>query len=137
MGIGAKYAALAAVVLALAGCETIPLKKGVDAGGSIPEGTISAPAHDPDYDTPPRLLSGHAPIYPISQLLSHKSGHSKIEYTIGTDGHTSDFRVIETDYRYYADHAIIAVQKWRYAPATKDGHPVAIRVRQVFNYSIR
>ncbi|WP_418321408.1 energy transducer TonB [Piscinibacter sakaiensis] len=60
-----------------------------------------------------------------------------IEFTIAEDGTTKDFVVVESDYRYFADHAIIALREWRYQPATKNGKPVAVRVRQTFEYVVR
>lgn len=102
----------------------------------IEPNAVTGPASS-KYDTPPRLLSGKTPIYPISQLLNRKEGHTIIEFTIGEDGKTKDFAVFEADYEYYANHAIIAAREWRFAPATKDGHPIEVRVRQRFNYAMQ
>jgi TonB family protein len=90
--------------------------------------------HSPRVDTPPKLIRGAAPIYPITQLQQHKSGAAVISFTIDEQGKTRDFKVISTDYPYFASHAILAVQQWQFEPARKNGHPVAIRLRVPFNY---
>jgi TonB family protein len=109
----------------------------VRANSSIPSGSVSGYAAPNDYDVPPRLIKGDAPIYPISQRLANKTGHATIEFTIGSDGKTGDFTVVESDVAFYASHAIVAVQKWRFEPAKKDGKPNSIRVRQRFEYASR
>lgn len=90
--------------------------------------------HPLPFDTPPKLIRGAAPIYPISQLQQHKSGRAVISFTIDEQGKTRGFRVISTDYPYFASHAILAVQWWQFEPARKNGHPVAVRLRVPFNY---
>ena len=82
----------------------------------------------------PKLIRGTAPIYPISQLQQHKSGGAVISFTIDEQGKTRGFRVISTNYPYFASHAILAVQRWQFEPARKNGHPVAVRLRVPFNY---
>src|SRR5882757_8459556 len=54
--------------------------------------------------------------------------------TVDETGHTRDFSVLDTNYQSFANHAILAVQNWRFQPATKDGHPVPCRVRIPFKY---
>jgi TonB family protein len=90
--------------------------------------------HPPPFDTAPRLIHGTAPIYPISQLQQHKSGGAVISFIIDEQGKTGDFKVISADYPYFASHAILAVQRWQFEPARKNGHPVAVRLRIPFDY---
>ena len=47
-----------------------------------------------------------------------------------------DFKVIKTDYPYFASYAILAVQKWRFQPAMKHGQPVPYTIRIPFDYRI-
>ena len=84
--------------------------------------------------TPPRRISGRAPIYPISKLLKGAGGEALIAFTVDVDGTTKDFVVISATYPYFGSHAIVAVKDWRFEPATKDGHPVAVRVTQLFQF---
>lgn len=88
----------------------------------------------PVYDTPPRLLKGKRPVYPIRRAMAGHGGSAEISFVVGIDGKATDFEVLRTDHRAFADHAIIAVRAWTFAPATRDGQPVAVRVQQVFAF---
>jgi len=95
-----------------------------------------SPGAMPGTDHPPRFVSGKAPVYPISLLLSGKGGSCAIEFTVGVDGKAKDFKILSAPDKF-ADHAIIAVGSWVFAPATKDGVPVEARMRQSFSYTTR
>jgi protein TonB len=86
------------------------------------------------YDVPPRFISGPAPIYPTSRLRNRESGYADIVFTVDASGHTRDFRAVKTSYLYFANHAILAVQDWRFQPATKNGRAVSCRLRIPFTY---
>lgn len=121
---------------AVAACAPTNNPRSTRANWPLDAGRIAGPESS-DWDTPPKLLKGKAPIYPISELLSTKSGTSVIVYTIGTDGRPRDFSVETTTDERYANHAIIALQKWVYQPAMKDGAPVEAHVRQSFDFEVR
>jgi TonB family protein len=87
-------------------------------------------------DHAPKFVSGKAPVYPISMLLSGKGGSCVIEFTVGIDGKAKEFKVLSPPNKL-ADHAIIAVKSWVFEPATKDGVPVEARLKQSFSYSTR
>jgi protein TonB len=106
------------------------------AGSPIDAGSMVASPSE-DFDTPPRLLKGKHPVYPIRRALAGQSGSAEISFVIGTDGKARDFEVLRADHDAFADHAIIAVRAWTFAPATKDGQPVAVRVAQVFQFDAR
>jgi TonB family protein len=89
------------------------------------------------FDTPPKLIRGSAPAYPIRQLQLGNSGEATIEFTIGENGKAGDFRVVSATYKSFADHAIIAVRDWQWQPALKRGHPVPVRIRIPFKYDTR
>jgi TonB family protein len=86
------------------------------------------------YDVPPKFISGPAPTYPPSRLRQRESGYADIVFTIDESGHTLDFRVVKTSYLYFANHAILAMQDWRFQPATKNGHSVPCCLRVPFAY---
>jgi TonB family protein len=89
------------------------------------------------FDTPPKLIRGSAPAYPIRQLQLANFGEATIEFTIGENGKARDFRVVSASYKSFADHAIIAVRDWQWEPARKHGRPVPVRVRIPFKYNTR
>jgi TonB family protein len=110
---------------------------GTMAGGAIRPEVMQPIRHlNGDFDTPPKFISGDAPVYPISRLQRRVSGYAEISCVIDEKGRTRDFRVIRTDYPYFASHAILAVQKWRFQPAMKHGRPVPYTLRIPFNYKI-
>jgi len=86
-------------------------------------------------DKPPRLISGRAPIYPISKLLKGAPGEATIRFTIAADGTTKDIEVLSATYEYFGTHAAIAVKDWRFEPAMKDGQPVEMKVHQTFTFT--
>lgn len=88
------------------------------------------------FDVAPKFISGTAPIYPITRLRLREPGFAVIRFTVDESGHTRDFQVMKTNYPFFASHAIAAVQKWRFRPATKKGRPVSCRVETPFFYQV-
>ncbi len=80
------------------------------------------------YDTPPKLISGNAPLYPISQARFGNSGFAVVAFTVGQDGRTHDILVVRATYSYFGSHTILAVRDWKFEPARKNGQPVPMRV---------
>ena len=135
MGRVMRLLLLSSMPLLLASCVVIP-NHALVPGKPLPAGWLVFTPKRQDYDTPPRLLHGDAPIYPIGQLLDEKGGVAVVVYTIGTDGHTSNFDVLEASNPYFASHLIHAMQGWVFRPAEKDGAPVAITVQQEMNFQV-
>lgn len=133
---------LAMALTAAAGCASRP-----DTAASPPEppaATRSGYLLDParvasqsfeDYDSPPRMLRGRAPIYPIELALSGVSGSATISYLVGIDGKARQFETVAASNPHFANHAIIAVQQWTFAPALRQGVAVAARVKQTFEFA--
>lgn len=88
----------------------------------------------PQPNVPPKLISGAAPVYPITRLRLGESGYAEIAFTIDEYGHTRDFSVLKTSYPYFASRAIAVMQKWQFKPVSKNGHPVSCRARIPFTY---
>jgi TonB family protein len=133
---------IAAMVVAahqLVDAQTLP-HVGVRAGSGIPvkgmQAEIQAVGKISQWDVPPKFISGAAPIYPPSRLRQREPGYALIEFTVDQTGHTRDFRTVERTYLYFANHAILAVQNWRFQPAVKNGRPVPCRIRVPFRYRI-
>jgi periplasmic protein TonB len=131
----AQPIALAFLVAALAGCGSKPMYVPGKPNAPIEPERIVGPA-SVEYDTPPKLVTGNAPIYPLGYQMERRAGRATISFAITEDGRTEEFEVVATDARYWADHAIIAVQQWRFTPATKDGKPVRVRVVMPFHYEL-
>ncbi len=76
-----------------------------------------------NYDVPPKLQKQTKPKYPVEAFNRHVEGDVTLEYVIDVDGKARDFRVLKSIPPLDAA-AVQAVQKWRFAPAQKDGKPV-------------
>jgi protein TonB len=106
------------------------------AGASLPASGMQAIGPSSAYDVPPKFISGAAPIYPITRLRLREPGFALVSFVVDETGSTRDFQVEKTNYSFFGTHAIAAIQKWRFRPATKHGHPVSCRVRIPFNYRV-
>ena len=86
------------------------------------------------YDTPPRFLNGYAPFFPEAEAKRRQWGYAVVEFNVAADGATSDVRgVLATAYPF-VEEAMLAVQRWRFAPARKHGQPVPVRIRLPFTF---
>lgn len=55
---------------------------------------------------------------------------------IGTDGKAHDVKVVKSLEPTLDANAIEAVKTWKFAPATKDGRPVAVEMRLELAYKL-
>ena len=106
-------------------------------GSPLPAKEMQAIGPSSDFEVAPKFVSGEAPIYPITRLRLREPGFAVISFAVDETGHTRDFRVLKTNYPYFAGHAIAAIQKWRFQPATKHGRPVSCRLRIPITYRVR
>jgi TonB family protein len=82
-----------------------------------------------DFDVPPKVLKGMRPDYPQAEGLNREPGFVIIICTIGVDGQAGDFEVETMTNPAFAYEAVRAIEKWRWAPALKNGKPVPQKVR--------
>ncbi len=87
------------------------------------------------FDVPPKVLEGTRPAYPALEADRREKGFVSIICTIGTDGKASDFAIETMTNPAFAYEAVLAISKWRWAPALKDGHPVAQKVRVPMHFN--
>lgn len=87
-----------------------------------------------DYDTPPRILSGGAPEYPLAARERHEFGTVIVDCTVGVDGRAHDIEVEKTPLRSFLYPLTQAMREWRWEPARKHGQPVPARVKFRFNF---
>src|SRR5438552_1083203 len=86
------------------------------------------------YDTPPKFLKGYAPFFPAKEAKTRHWGYALVEFSVTTDGMTSDIRPITATAYPFAKKAMGAVQSWQFAPARKNGQPVVVRMRIPFTF---
>lgn len=117
--------------MALGGCQTAP-ENGAFAGTSRGPGSVRLEYVRTPCDTLPYYLSGEAPLYPSSQQGKH--GQAVLEFTIDEAGRTQDVRLISEIGQFFGSHAAVAVRRWRFDPALKDGKPIAVAVHQTIEF---
>lgn len=122
-----------ALVLLVSACAQ-PEPRLIRSGADMPPSAFTFPDLPPEVDTPPRLVGGRAPVYPISKTLRGPGGSATISFTIGVDGRTADIEILEATEEVFARHLVAAARKWRFEPA-RDGAtavPVRVAFTQVF-----
>jgi protein TonB len=84
-----------------------------------------------DLDRMPRATVQLRPTYPPQARMRKIEGMVRLEFVVGTDGKTSDIRVVSSTADGMFDGAAVrAAKRWRFDPGTKDGKAVPVRVRQ-------
>jgi TonB family protein len=86
------------------------------------------------YDTPPRFLNGYAPFFPAAEAKTRQWGYAVVEFNVIADGTTRDIRAVLATAYPFAEEAMLALQRWRFAPARKHGQPVLVRMRLPFTF---
>jgi len=97
-------------LLTLVGCVQSPSSR-----------TAAAPAQpqQPDQDCAP-------PVYPAEALQARMSGVSTMAFLVGSDGAVREARLLKSSGHAILDQAAqAALRLCRFAPAIKDGQPVA------------
>lgn len=80
--------------------------------------------------TQPRPVRMPAPEYPARALRRGESGTVMLRVDVGADGRPTDVSIATSSRSRQLDRAAIAaVRRWEFAPAMRDGQPVAGTVR--------
>lgn len=90
-----------------------------------------------EIDAPPHPVQRFNPMYPPRARLNGIGGRVEVEFVVDAGGEVRGEQVIaaEPDGVFEAA-ALRAIRRWVFKPGTKDGHPVAVRVRQTLNFSL-
>jgi protein TonB len=87
--------------------------------------------------TPPVLLRRVEPYYPQSARRTRREGWVELAFTVTAQGRVDAVRVLEADPGKVFDLAATsAVRRWVFAPATRDGKPVAAELRQRLDFRL-
>ncbi|HZI56402.1 MAG TPA: energy transducer TonB, partial [Verrucomicrobiae bacterium] len=84
----------------------------------------------------PRPLHTPDPKYSKSARKQGIQGVVTLSVVIGTDGKAHDVKVVKSLEPSLDANAIEAVKTWKFAPATKDGRPVAVEMRLEVDYKL-
>jgi len=84
----------------------------------------------------PRALHTPEPKYSKSARKQKIEGVVTLSVIIGTDGKAHNVKVVKSLEPSLDANAIEAVKSWKFAPATKDGRPVAVAMRLEIDYKL-
>lgn len=96
--------------------------------------TLCTRVGDAQGDAPvmePPMLERHAEATGVDSTIG---GHVILELTVGADGRVSDVEVVESTDPTLEEPAARAAERFRFRPATRDGAPVAARIRYRFDF---
>jgi len=86
--------------------------------------------------TAPRAIYDPEPEYSEEARRVHFQGVVVLSIVIDQAGHARDIRVARSVGLGLDEKAIEAVKKWKFEPAVKDGHPVAVGVNVEVNFRL-
>ncbi|GAB3372470.1 hypothetical protein GCM10027431_22760 [Lysobacter rhizosphaerae] len=100
-----------------------------------------------EYEEPPQLASGKAPVYPISMLNpalieDRKVRHLPMEwpvtstFTVGADGSTDAIQSTVTTPVSFGEHMTLAVRSWRFTPARAGDEAVPAKCKAGFTFTL-
>ena len=91
------------------------------------------PPQMPGPITPPSLLE--ASDKPIPQCVGLSSAAVKIEFVVNTSGDPGDVHVVDSPSDKHSACAVEIIRAYKYVPAMRDGHPIAIKLVLTLNVS--
>ncbi len=87
-----------------------------------------APLPEETVDTQARLVRGIAPSYPDAARAGGVEGDIRLELVVGVAGNVESARVLRGVGHGLDDSALRAARQFQFAPATKAGHTVRVRM---------
>jgi protein TonB len=105
--------------------------------GGTPGGCVGCSGDGPagDYDLPPRMLKRVSPVYPPEAFVKKVEGVVLVEFWIDAQGEVRSPRVVRS-VPMLDEAALTTVRQWRFAPALKNGRPVATMARAPVRFAI-
>ena len=103
------------------------------AAGALGAGTAAGQV--PAEVKPPVVLHHVDAVYPPSALAERKDADVVLAVTVDADGHVSKVDVIESGGADLDEAAIVAAREWTFVPATRNGKPVASRIKMPFHFA--
>lgn len=99
----------------------------------------AVPAPTPAFDSRQyQPLSKAAPDYPERALDKNIEGDCSVEYTVNTQGHVENPKVLDGCHPLFIRPSLAAANTFRYQPRIVDGKAVAVpAVRNTFHYRIK
>lgn len=90
-----------------------------------------------DDITPPRLREVANPEYTPEARKKKIEGAVTLAIVVDTKGDVADAKVVKGLGHGLDENAVIAVKEWKYAPAEKDGEPIAVKMEVTVDFFLR
>lgn len=87
--------------------------------------------------TAPRVISRSDPQYTDEAQAAKVEGTVLLSVVIAPDGMAHNINVVKSLGSGLDEKAVEAVQKWKFAPGTKDGAPVSVRAQIEVNFRMK
>ncbi|HEY3190935.1 MAG TPA: TonB family protein, partial [Solirubrobacteraceae bacterium] len=90
-----------------------------------------------EVDTPPKKLSGMTASYPSGRAPRLRAGDSvsvTLNYVVTETGQIGDLKVTESGGKAVDDEVLSALKEWKYAPGSKRGTSVKVRLVRKFTF---
>jgi len=90
-----------------------------------------------EVDAPPKKLSGMSASYPVGRAPRLRTGDSvsvTVTYVVNDAGQVTDLKVSESGGRVLDDEVLSALREWKYAPGSKRGTKVKVRLLRKFTF---
>jgi hypothetical protein len=128
-------AAVCAILLsACAGVELDPFGRPYADGSEFNYPAGREFCNSPNVDVQAYFLRGNDPLPPVENAFVARNAVAKVKYHVDTAGKVKVLKVDSVD-KAFADHAIIAVNDWKFKPAMRGGVPVDAECTVVLGYS--
>ena len=98
--------------------------------------TLAAPAVSGLYVNP-RVLRSPPPEFSNALRQEHFEGEVTVTFVVSAKGQPIDFETNPTENKEAISSALAAVRKYRFAPSTLDGKPVATRIHIVVSFAFK
>lgn len=105
--------------------------------GAAPSQDDGAPVPEQAVDARARFASGSAPAYPDAARSDGVEGHVHLELVVGVSGSVESARVLHGVGHGLDEAALDAARRFRFAPATKGGRPVRVRMAWSLEFRLR
>ncbi len=86
--------------------------------------------------TPPQVTIPSDAVYDHAESEAKETGTVVLELIVTPNGLPEDIKVAKSLGPELDKKAIEAVRKWKFAPATKDGKPVAVRIKVEVKFAL-
>ena len=103
---------------------------------SLVTGSLAGAQPAPTPPTPPTIATFVHAAYPDAARDAGREASVELEITVGADGLVVDARVLTPVGDGFDEAALAAVRQFVFAPATKDGQPIAARIHYRYAFTL-